>query len=160
MVCRYFTHYWKNVTWDNLAIDRRGMPLNYAGGNLFRKRGVKVGDSVYVITVIEGKLFLGGRIDVTAVLDAPEAKRTLGVSRIWEANDHVIMTEAIARPFTPFNMVPDHATKQLFFQNRRGEVPLTFRGDGELDQQTLRGVRELAVSSAHLLDRYVQKELP
>ena len=52
---RFFTHYWANHTWhDYRQTAAEGELLDYAASNLFRRRGVKTGDSVYVVTVMQG----------------------------------------------------------------------------------------------------------
>ena len=48
---RYFTNYWKNDTWDdNVARieDDPDEPVEHTADNMFRKRGISKGDSVYI----------------------------------------------------------------------------------------------------------------
>ena len=61
----YFTHYWQNDTWDfNRKFSKKGDLLKHIAGNLFTKRGVQVGDLIYVVTVKQGKLFVCGKLKV------------------------------------------------------------------------------------------------
>src|SRR2546428_3651803 len=73
---RYFTHYWANDTWEENS-RQEGKPLIHTASNLFRSRGVAIGDFVYVVTVLAGRLFLLGRIEVGAMLGQVAAESAL-----------------------------------------------------------------------------------
>ena len=54
-----FTHYWRNDTWEfNRSITHEGELLDHIAGNIFVQRGVEIGDTIYVVTVSKGKLYL------------------------------------------------------------------------------------------------------
>lgn len=150
---RYFTHYWLNQTWErNRMHNSDGDPLNHIAGNLFQERGVRVDDVVYVVTVMKGSLYVCGKLIVGKICDVDEAATILDCEPedLWEANEHVISSAA-----TPmdFNLkVPLKLTQQLRFIGRDVTKPLKFKSPGYLDGQTLRGVRELAPTSAVELD--------
>jgi predicted HNH restriction endonuclease len=127
--------------------------LNHVAGNLFEERGVSVGDTVYVVTVIKGKLYLCGKLIVGKICDVDEAATILGCEAkdLWEANEHII-----ARAATPLNFsirVPLELTKQLRFVSDEDAKPLFFKSHEHLDKQTLRGVRELTPLSRGELDK-------
>ena len=69
---------------------------------------------------------------------------------LWEASEYVIASEATPMRFDL--AVPLTLTAGLRFVNKKRSVPLDFVIPGQLDQQTLRGVRELEPSSALELD--------
>lgn len=146
---RFWTHYWKNDTWDEESDE----PLDHAASNVFHSRGVAAGDRVYVVTVRDGHLYLGGVITVDAVVGQSEAERRLGKSSIWAADDHVIAKES--GPFVRDRQVADEVARGLRFLPN-GE-PMEFK-EGAIDTQTMRGVRELAPESAALLDRELEEE--
>lgn len=146
---RFWTHYWKNDTWD----DETEEPLNHAASNVFLSRGVAVGDRVYVVTVRDGHLYLGGVIAVDAVVGQAEAERRLGNSSIWAADDHVIAKDP--GPFVRDRQVADEVARALRFLPN-GET-MVFK-KGAIDTQTMRGVRELTPDSAALLDRELEEE--
>jgi hypothetical protein len=73
---RFFTHYWTNTTADR-ARDESGELLDYAAGNVFRTRGVKPGDRVYVVTVRDARLFLIARMKVAKVCSIGQAADAL-----------------------------------------------------------------------------------
>src|SRR5437867_962858 len=89
VMTRYFTHYWSNATWEDHAESMHGQPLEHIAGNLFGENGVVPGDFVYVVTVIDGNLFLGGRMRVGRFTDQVEAESHFG-EPVWEASDHLI----------------------------------------------------------------------
>jgi hypothetical protein len=84
----FFTHYWTKRTWD--ATDRSsGQRLNHAAGNLFRKRNVCAGDTVYAISAEDGQLRLIGRLRVGRILGQRAAERVMQKT-LWPARDHCI----------------------------------------------------------------------
>jgi len=148
-----FTHYWKNDTFEQMrANGNEGKPLDHTAGNTFANVGVKRGDSVYVLTVKEGELFLVGRMTVSKIVHSDaEAQSLLGYD-VWPASDHLIASENECTPMRFRRRVPLEIVKQLRFDSKAGPKPLTFTAEGRLDQQTLRGVRQLSRMSVGLLD--------
>jgi hypothetical protein len=86
---RYFTHYWYNATWEANRLSE-GENLDYAASNQFRKRGVRPGDFVYVVTVKAGQILLAGRMHVDRVVSRAEALELLGTDDLWDAEDQII----------------------------------------------------------------------
>lgn len=148
---RYFTHYWLNRTWEyNQKDTSDGDPLDHIAGNLFRQRGVRVGDIVYVVTVMKGSLYVCGKLMVGKICSSDEAAVILGREDLWEADEHIVSSAA-----TPMNFdleMPLKVTQRLRFISGDGIKPLNFKSPGYLDGQTLRGVRELEPASAAELD--------
>jgi hypothetical protein len=116
---------------------------------------VAVGDYVYVVTVLSGRLFLLGRIEVGAILDQDQAEAILG-GDLWEADDHVVAKAGSENPHRFRRGVPMEVAKGLRFMGGEGpaHTPELDSG-GSLDRQTMRGVRELTASSAALLDSLI-----
>jgi hypothetical protein len=147
---RHFTHYWANATWHRTLGSHAGSPLDHCASSLFLNRGVRTGDCLYVVTVRHGRLLLGARMRVTEITNRPTARRRLGAD-VWDAPDH-----AFGEAGTPLRhdlTVPDAVVKNLRFAPSGS--PLRFVGR-RLDQQTLRGVRELTPGSAALLDQLLE----
>lgn len=149
---RYFTHYWQNSTWRDIQGRADGQPLEHIAGNLFKKRGVEVGDIVYVTTVLSGNLFICGKLKVGKMCDANQAAKELGCEPqdLWEASEHIIASEATPMQFD--RSVPLAVTASLRFVQPKGSTILKFVAPGYLDQQTMRGVRQLEPSSADAFD--------
>lgn len=152
---QYFTHYWRNETWDEeAAVSPAGTPIVSLGSGQFLDRGVQSDDYLYAITVKQGKLLLCCRVRVAEVCDVPRAKRILGVSDLYGAPQQAIAAEST--PALWNNQVSDTDTAKLTFIDSAGlPKPLVFVTTGQLDQQTLRGVRRLTVTSALILDSYL-----
>lgn len=149
---KYFTSYWKNDTWEeNSQLTGNGELLDHTASNDFRERGISSGDAVYVVTVQKGKLHVSAKIIVGQILNRSEAMDALGHSNLWDASDHIIASRS-----TPINWqleIPLKITEQLEFFSAAGlRSKLVFRSPGELDEQTLRGVRRLSSESASLID--------
>jgi hypothetical protein len=155
---RYFTHYWTNRTWDNQVAGnayKSHKTLRHTASNMFRERGISKGDSVYIITVKRGQLLLLTRLTVAKVCSFEEASRLLNTEDLWEAEDQIV-AEA-ATPIRPtFEVpVPLAITEQLRFESYPQSKSPRFVEPGILDQQTLRGVRELNYGSAQLFDEFL-----
>ena len=75
------------------------------------------------------------------------AERHFGHS-LWSARDHVVAQRS--QPFSPRRTVALKLVRQLRFTSGR---PLAFSTRGRLDQQTMRGVRQLTLHSATILNR-------
>jgi tRNA(Arg) A34 adenosine deaminase TadA len=82
-MCRSFTHYWKNSTWVQHQESADGDTLEHTAGNMFIKRGVRVGDRIYVVTVLSGKLYLCGKMAVAKICDSYEACPLCAVATVW-----------------------------------------------------------------------------
>src|SRR5437667_2349855 len=152
---RHFTHYWANDTWDQNS-HLEGKPLRHTAGNLFHSRGVAVGDYVYVVTVMSGRLLLLGRIEVGAILGQDQAEAALG-GVLWDADDHIIAKAGSENPRRFRREVSIEVAKGLRFLGGEGpaRTPQLDSNDS-LDRQTMRGVRELTASSAALLDSLIR----
>ena len=153
---KYFTHYWTNQTWIHQkkysSIDSIGSLLVHTAGNLFSKRGIDIGDEIYVVSVIKGKLYLCGKLIVGKICNIEEAAAILNseVGDLWEASEHIIASAATAQHF--HLEVPLEIIQKLRFKSGKELKSLVFSSPSYLDQQTLRGFREINSESASELD--------
>src|SRR5438128_4711491 len=85
-MAKSFTQYWQNETWRNSSNER---VVDHSAGNDFRRRGVKVGDHVYVVTNMAGRMYVAGKMSVAAITDQRTAERKLG-RKLWKADEHLI----------------------------------------------------------------------
>lgn len=105
---------------------------------------------VYVVTLIKGTIHIIGRMVVDKVLDQVQAERERGAD-LWKADDHVLAKQPSSR--CRFDVVvPVGKLNDLEFINKKGTLPLAYNRRGGVDQQTLRGLRELTASTAGLFD--------
>lgn len=149
-----FTHYWAGPTCDHyFTRGLEGQPLDHAAGNRFSQRGVKAGSTVFVVNITDGQLHLIGRLTVDKLVHTDaEARKLIGYEP-WSASDHVIAKPRSATPMRFQRTVPLPTVKALRFVTPSGKiVPLKFVSGKRLDGQTLRGVRQLTIDSARLLD--------
>lgn len=160
----YFTQYWDNSTWEDTAIflqSTQNTILNHSASNLFRKRGVKPGDYVYIVTVMSGLLYLGTRIFVEKLLNKQEAEQYLNYRyELWDAKDHIVMPSEQAMKFNHKRVVPPHITEKLRILAPNGQTLFPqFKKSGELDESLFRGVKRLTAESAKFLDSLFEDEM-
>ncbi len=157
----YYTHYWNNET-CNYQEGAPGKTLEHTAGNMFRSHGVVAGDTVYVVTVRQGILFLIGKMQVAKICNQDEADKLLGTG-LWEAEEHVIAVSGTGSLENLYRRVSGDVTKALrFYSSTTGSpTPLKYAKNNEklLDQQTLRGIRRLTPSSAMALAKILAEEV-
>lgn len=149
-----FTHYWTRAML-RAAENDEGEPLVHTASNLFIDRCVERGDRIYVVTVKDGGLYLLGRMVVGVMCDLEYAAAALGYAP-WEAEDHLLASACTALRFD--RRVSHDVASRLMFEGARGPVKLTYKDIGVLDEQSLRGVRRLADTSADVLDQLLASE--
>ncbi len=147
-----FTHYWAGET---LGFNEEGRPLDHTAGSDFSTRGVKIGNTIYVVNILRGELYLVGRFTVGEFLfsDA-EARARLGYEP-WSAKEHIIARPGTGTPTRLGRVVPLEIVRRLKFHTTQGVKGLAFVDAEELDRQALRGVRRLTQPSAKLLDDFI-----
>jgi hypothetical protein len=150
-IARAFTHYWKNSTWKSHPGGDDA--LGHTASNEFRVNKVRPGDRIFIVTNIKGVLHLGGVLLVDRIVGQREAERVFG-EKLWPAKDHAIGRGAQA--FYKGLAVPLKTVKAIRFSG--GKAPV-FRKASQLDQQTLRGIRELTPESARLMEELLQSAL-
>jgi 5-methylcytosine-specific restriction endonuclease McrA len=150
---RYWTFHWQNRSWRG-DVHVEGSRLRISGSNKFRDRGVSVGDSVYVITLVDGRLFLGGRMTVGRIVSRASAEKLLGTSNLWDAAEWIIGSEEEGTPLNLHRQLEPSLTKRLRFRSPDGKTrSLYFESDHRLYGQATRGLQELTEESAMLLER-------
>jgi hypothetical protein len=151
---RFWTCYWQNCTWRP-DVNAEYEPTRSSLSDTFRKHGVSVGDVAYIVSLIDGQLFLGGRITVSRIVSRARAVRILGHSNLWRAKECIIDDEG-GSIFNLHRRLAPALTRQLHFLSpKHGPIGLRFVSNTNLDVQTARGVRELTPESAALLERII-----
>ena len=154
---RYFIHYWSNRTWrsvfDRLA---EGTSLIHTAGEQFRRRRVKTGDFIYVVTVVRGRLFLTGRMQVYRVLSQREAETYLKDKNIWRASIHLVARSNSATPIRLNRIVPLAVVQRLRFISGKAVKQPVFESPGRLYTQTFRTLREMTPDSAAELNKLLK----
>ena len=151
---RYFTQYCPNEDWfrEQEILERAADArlFDYTASSLFRKRGVGVGDYLYLVTVLSGRLYVAGKMEVGEIVSLEETRRRFPGERLFRVSDHVF-----ARRVTPLDYtrsLPVSITARLLFYKGGSIAHLKFSKPGWLDSQTLRGIREMPEKTAATLD--------
>jgi hypothetical protein len=152
---RFWTCHWQKRFWRP-DVNREHAPCCSSGSNSFRKRGVSVGDLAYIISITEGQLLLGGRMTVKRIVSRDEAVRIWGSENLYDAEEWIVDEEESGTPLNLHRRLAPEVTRRLrFLSPKRGQRPLFFKSNTQLDGQTTRGVYELTAESAALLDRII-----
>jgi hypothetical protein len=152
---RYWTCHWQNRYWRD-DVNPEYEPILAAGSNSFRRRGVSIGDVVYIVSLADGQLFLGGRMTVKQIVSRAEAIRLQDNENLYDANEWIIGDKEAGTPLKLHRRLAPEVSRQLRFISPRSEPKgLFFVSESHLNVQATRGVRELTPASAALLDRTI-----
>lgn len=153
---RYWTSHWQNKFWVD-EVNPEFEPLSCAGSSLFRARGVRAGDVLYVISLSAGQLLLGGRMTVRDIVTRAEAIRLTKNDQLYEdAKWWALGNPEQGSPLVLRRALHADVSRQLRFVVAKGPPQgLCFVAPAKLDVQTTRGVRRLTPESARLLDRVI-----
>jgi len=155
-MARSWTCHWQFSTWRP-DINSEGTRVRSSGSNSFRKRGVSPGDTVYVVSLKGGQLYLGGRYTVERVVSRMDALRLLGRAdeNLYEADEWAIDLQETGTLLDLRRRLSPEVTRRLRFESKAGPKEPCFVTATELDNQATRGVREVTAESAALLDKVI-----
>lgn len=142
-----YLSYWKPSTVD-LQIAKGGLQA-HAASNQYNR--VRIGNTVWLVTVRSGLLRLVNRIKVGHRTGQAEAARLLGVSanQLWTANYHIVAADGTARENDERDI--QHLARQLRFESNLGNDRLMIGKDGKVNARQLQTMRVLSSESAKLL---------
>lgn len=153
---RFWTNHWLHRSWRD-DVNAEYKPLCHAASNTFRRRGVSPGDMVYIVSLADGQLLLGGRMTVKQIVSRDEVVQILRTDDIYEAGEHIVGEKSDGTPLNLHRGLASAVSRQLRFvspnSNPKG---LCFVSDTHLDGQATRGIHELTPESAALLDRIIE----
>lgn len=152
---KYWTAHWQNSLWNPIA-NLEGRPIQASGSGVLKTRGVAPGDVLYIISLSEGQLFLGGRMVVTDIVSRHVACKLLGRDSLFETDRWAINMGGGSPLHLHRRLAPD-VSKKLRFMRTNGERGLTFIDDNRLDNQATRGISRLTDESARLLDLIIDQ---
>jgi hypothetical protein len=147
---RDFLAYWKPSTVDT-QVEKGGGPLEHAASNQFGR--VSKCDTVWLVTVRDGRLRLVTRIVVAHVTGQAGAARLLGcdAADLWEAEYHIVAAEGTEVEILDTDI--QHLAPSLRFESAGGNDRLTLAANGRVNAQQLQTMRVLSAASAELLAR-------
>ncbi len=154
-VPRFWTNYWLKSNW-RANVNREGEPVYHGASNNFRERGVSPGDTVYMVSVADGQLYLGGSMTVDWVGTKAEALRRRRIRDIYDAEEHIYGDRSQGTPLNLHRRLHPALARRLRFLSANSDPKgLAFVSPTHIDSQSIRRVRELTPDSASLLDRII-----
>lgn len=147
--------HWQYKFW-NAETNGANRRVYTSASNGFLKRGVTPGDTIYVISQHEGRLYLGGRMTVNRIVSRREAIALFGNKNLYDATEFAIGSERDGTILRYDRVLALDLTKCLRFLTREGERGASFVSRTRLDNQALRGIRELTSQTAALLDEVLE----
>jgi 5-methylcytosine-specific restriction endonuclease McrA len=152
---RFWTSHWQYRLWRT-EVNTAFVPLRCSGSNHYRQRGVSVGDVVYILSIHNGQLYVGGRIPVAKIVSRTQAIRLIGRETLYHADDWVIPPQGGGTRLHLYRRLEPALSKRLRFVSAAGKPKgLAFVSASALNNQTTRHIRELTRESAGLLDRII-----
>ena len=158
---KYFTTYWKNDTWEKKKKEAKSgtTTIDYATADDFKEAGVERGSLVFITTIIDGAMFLGGYINVYDILNKKDAESYLGKAGLYDSVDYIVSEHGKGVCFIGNHKVSLSDVKALRFISNTGRNELKFREEdrNKLDRQTLRNTRKLHPDSGEFLLSLLKK---
>lgn len=151
---RTFTQYWTKSFWQETEREE-GQALSHTASDQFEELGVDEGDTLYVVTVQNGALYLVGRMSVCFLADREYAASVLAY-RPWKLSDHLFASECTAVRFD--RRVPALEVRKLRFEGPDGGTPIDLDASVSIPETAIDGVRRITSASADLLDRLLEGE--
>lgn len=146
----HFTYLWTNeCRLDCINAGWEGKPLDISAGSAFTKRNVKKGDTMYVVCVDKGLVYLVGRMKVARILARNVYDSEFDTPNLWPGDEVVIGENGTPCRFH-FTIPPD-ALKMLRFEGKAEH--LLVEGGKLVEPQSLRSVRELHWESVAEMNR-------
>jgi hypothetical protein len=142
---RDFLAYWKPETASNNISCGDGL-LAHSASNQYGR--LVVGDTVWIVTVRDGDLYLLGRILVAQLMDREEAARVLRSQNLWDAKYHICCKHGTAQALK--EIFVSHLAADLRFETRNGNNHLDLK-KGKVNPQQLQTMRLLDPSVVGLL---------
>ncbi|HBH51725.1 MAG TPA: hypothetical protein DDY91_07525 [Planctomycetaceae bacterium] len=151
-MARHFMAYWKS---NQPALqDPRGR-LIHAASNYYRR--VEVGDTVWIVTLIDQELHLVGKIPVHHVVDHETAEELLNEFDLWCADWHIIGD--LKKKGSPIRFIRIHdRAEDIEFQTDKGPSGGIQIINGRISGTALQTMRQLTPDSAALFEEKLAAE--
>ena len=143
---RHFLQYWLLDQVETVFESDR--ELEHGGSNQYDKRGVKVGDVVWIVTLNEsGEFVLAGRIGVEDRVTYDQAVAMYPTDEVFEKRLHIIASKKNAELMREI-VIGDIAEQIRFESANRDRLTVV---DGGVDPKQLQTIRRLTPASAMLM---------
>lgn len=155
---QYFTTYWKYPD-ESRNQQTPFTPVQVSGSNVYQQRGVRFGDSVYVVSAkaINGDLcpYIFGRIQVERLVSRSEAVELSGECDLWDADEW--LWDPRGTPHNPYRRLhPEIWSEFRFGASDSACKDIWKNSPTSLNNQTLRGVRQLRPIAGEFLDLVIE----
>ncbi len=146
-----FLAYWKPSTVDREL--KSGDPGNHAASNQYKR--IEKRDTVWFVTVRDGKLRLITRIIVADRIGQAKAAKRLGQmpSALWKSDHHIVADEGTE--IKPAETDIHKVASSLRFVSSTGRDRLTITTKGTVSAQQLQTMRRLAPASVAILAKLI-----
>jgi len=147
---------WKAEEWQAKTIDLQFARehLRYAASCQFLARRVQPGDTIFVVNIALGRVYLGGYVKVLKIVDRENAETILGVdgTSLWKASDYAIADTNELCDFRPKLLLSNDLIDTLWLvEPNRGQVNPKRAANGGVDPQTFRAIRQLVAGEERKL---------
>ncbi len=143
---KHFLKYWKHY---GFALEF-GQPLRFAPSNQLVRRNVAAGDTLWLVTLIEKRLTLLGRLEIGSLHSKRSAAQILG-RPLHSATEYAFACPGTEMLGIEIDLGP--LASQLCFLSRSSGPQLAPLSLG--DRRTVEWVRELKDGSARLLEHLI-----
>jgi len=151
---RYFTFHWRQEFWRP-DVNSDGEAIRASGSNVFRQRHLDRDDVLYIVSLIDGYMYLGGKLLVRKIVTRKEAIEIFGNPNRYNAKEWAINKDGMG--CTPLNLkrrLAPEVTRKLTHKSGKGFF--FERGTQRLYGQATRGLQEIDDASAALLDQIIE----
>jgi hypothetical protein len=171
-----YTVFWTMDRWlGALAVGHKPLPVLFGGPHLsepsFRRAGVKVGDLIYPVAVMNRQVYVVGRMRVREMLligqeDGPTLiDQRFPQFKAWKVLAPTCTEEVViggeGSTLHDDLPLPKDVLSRLTFRSQRGERTLKYVRDGELTRSVgLHGIYRLTRQSADDLEAVVESSPP
>jgi hypothetical protein len=150
----FFTYLWKTSEWKKKIqmIKSGDSKISYAAGSKFKESGMRIGDTVFIVSVQNGDLYLAGKIKIAKITNKTDAANILSIneSELWTSDEYLIPDAKDIDIFRQNLIIDINEAKELDFCKDKGFVKLKYN-DNKIDPQTLRRPRKLYSPSELIL---------
>ena len=145
-----YLSYWKPETASD-HIKQDHAILEHSASNQYGR--VQTGDTIWIVTVRDGDLYLLGNILVSKVVTHEEASKIFNAEDIWKARYHILCERDSAQPIR--NILISHLSEHLRFKSTSGKNRLNML-NGKVNPQQFQTMRILEPASTELLHKIIR----
>ena len=157
---KFYTIFFEQKTWSNRFLDAKGesrSPIDYiAASNKRPFTKIMPGDEIFIVTVKDGKLHIGGYLTAdTPPISRVEAIKILDRSDLIDKDKYVIGRKDKMDYFRPSSVLNVDNVKNLQLLTSSGLKNLSFKDGGGIEHMDIYSPTEITESSATILKQHL-----